>query len=166
VRIGKSRGSFLPVLMKLVQKTTGPILELGMGFCSSPYLHWACYPTKRRLVSYENNPGYHPFAESWKDTFHEIHCVENWNDVDLSELWTIAFLDHEGTIRNGHLRSEELPKVCHADFVIAHDTDNRSNRKYKWYRHNRLFKYRYKYDGAYPHTTVWSNRHDVRDFKI
>jgi len=160
MRIGKYRGSYLPVLTTLVQQTTGPILELGVGFCSSPYLHWVCYPTKRRLVSYENNPEYYKFAESWKDDFHEVHCIKDWGSIDLSEPWSIAFVDHEP----GYRRAEEMKRLTHADYVVAHDTENRSDRKYRFSTIHNLFKYRWKYNGANPKTSIFSNFHDVRDF--
>jgi predicted O-methyltransferase YrrM len=162
MRIGKSRGSYLPVLATLVSMTQGPILELGVGFCSTPYLHWACYPTKRRLVSYENNPEYYDFAESWKDDFHEIHCIKDWAAIDISEPWSIAFVDHSP----GPRRPEEMKRLTHADYVIAHDTENSNNHRYHFSTIFHLFKYRWKYNGAYPYTSIFSNRFDVRDFKI
>ena len=162
MRIGKSRGSYLPVLTTLVSMTSGPILELGVGFCSTPYLHWVCYPKKRRLVSYENNPEYYVYAESWKDDFHEIHCIKDWASIDISEPWSIAFVDHSP----GERRAEETKRLLHADYVIAHDTENRSDRRYHFNSILNLFKYRFKYTSAYPYTSIFSNKFDVRDFKI
>lgn len=160
MRIGKYRGSYLPVLTTLVQQTTGPILELGVGFCSSPYLHWVCYPTKRRLVSYENNPEYYKFAESWKDDFHEIHCVKDYASIDISEPWTIAFVDHEPYPR----RKEEIKRLTHAEYVVVHDTENANEHKYRFTTIHHLFKYRWKYNKAYPYTSIFSNFHDVKEF--
>jgi len=154
MRIGKSRGSYLPILTKIVSETTGPVLELGVGFCSTPYLHWACYPLKRRLVSYENNPEYYKFAESWKDTFHEIHCIKDWESIDISEPWSVAFVDHSP----GGRRAEETKRLIHADYVVIHDTENSSDRNYRLSTIRGLFKYRYKYRDAHPHTSVWSNK--------
>jgi len=164
MRIGKSRGSYLPVLTTIVSQTTGPILELGVGFCSTPYLHWACYPTKRKLVSYENNPEYYKFANSWIDDFHDIYCVdvENYDNIDLTIPWAVAFVDHSPGIRRYH----ELKRLTHSDYVVIHDTENRNDRRYRTSRAAKLYKYRFKYDGAYPHTSVWSNKYDVTGFKV
>ena len=79
-----NRGSHLPVLLKAVQLTNGPILELGSGVCSTTFLHWMCRPYKRRLVTYENNPDHYGFANKHKADFHEIHCIDDWDTVDLS----------------------------------------------------------------------------------
>ena len=157
MRIGKSRGSFLPILIYYVERTTGPILELGMGFCSSPYLHWSCYPKKRKLISYESNPEYFDYANSWQDSFHEIHCVKSWDDIDLGAPWTIAFVDHAPDRR----RAKEIAKLTHAEYVIIHDTENRNDKKYRLSSLHGLFKYRFKYIDAYPNTSIWSNTHDV-----
>lgn len=151
----------MPVLSSLVDSTNGPILELGVGFCSTPYLHWACYSTKRRLVSYEDNPDYYAFAKSWEDDFHIIHCITDWDSIDLSEQWTIAFIDH-----NNHRRWREALKLRHSEYVVIHDTENANDRKYRMSRAARYYKYRYKYEKAFPHTSVWSNKHDLSTFTV
>ena len=58
MRINITWGSHLPILIKLVGETTGDILELGIGLYSTPFLHWSCFPNKRKLVSYESAEGY------------------------------------------------------------------------------------------------------------
>jgi len=155
MRMSADRGSFLPVLIPLIQNTFGPVLELGVGFCSTPYLHWACYP-KRRLVSYENNPTYFKFAEIWKSEYHDIHCIENFDKIDISSPWSIAFVDHSPETR----RRTEVSKLVDTDFVVIHDSENRNSRKHKLPTIHRLFKTRYKYTDAYPFTSVWSNKYD------
>lgn len=47
--------SYLPILTRLVDISEGPILKLGMGF-STTILDMMCRPTKRPVVSYENDP--------------------------------------------------------------------------------------------------------------
>ena len=43
INVEKFCGTHLPVLMDIVSKTDGPILEIGTGVFSTPYLHWACF---------------------------------------------------------------------------------------------------------------------------
>lgn len=162
MRIGKNRGSYMPVLSHLVNQTTGPILELGVGFCSTPYLHWVCYPKRRKLVSYENNPEYYEFAKSWEDDFHQIRLITDWKIADLSEPWAIAFVDHSSRLGRGR----EAARLTHADYVILHDTENSGERRYRYGRASLMFKYKFKYTGAYPPTSVWSNLHDVTGLQI
>ena len=163
MRIGKSRGSYLPVLSKLVSQTTGPILELGVGFCSTPYLHWACFPKKRKLVSYENNPEYYRFAKSWKDSYHKVYCISDWDNTEFDKHhWNIAFIDHSP----GPRRGIDAMRLAHADYLVIHDSENSNASRYGLNKVYRNFKYRYKYDDAYPFTSIWSNRYDVRNFKV
>jgi hypothetical protein len=158
-----SRGSHLPVLMKLVQMTSGPILELGYGMYSTHYLHWACYPTKRTLVTYESHPGWIEFAKQFHVGNHTVQFVENWDLLDLSTPWSIAFVDHEE-----ERRAVEAKKLAHAEYVVVHDADGSVDRK----RKNRVlalraeFKYHFQYCGPRPHTAVFSNVHDLAEFRI
>ena len=162
MKLSIMRGDHLPVLMKLVSLTDGPILELGCGMYSTSYLHWECYRSKRRLVTYEHNPDYFKFLRQCETENHEVHCIDDWDSIDLSEQWSIAFVDHAPAYRRQH----EIAKLTHADYVVAHDTENSQARKYGYHRILKLFKYRYKFDDFNPHTTVFSNRFDVRGFSI
>ena len=162
MRIGKSRGSHLPVLSTIIANTYGSVLELGVGFCSTPFLHWACFPKKRRLVSCEHNREYYKFAESWKDDFHHIICHRDWDAIDLNEPWSVAFVDHGPNDR----RWKEIDRLTHAQYVVIHDSENENTLKYGLHRVMHKFKYRYKYNDAFPYTSVWSNVHDVRKFSV
>lgn len=162
MRIGANRGSHLPVLSTIVPLTTGPILELGMGYCSTPYLHWACFPSKRRLVSYESEPPYFGYASTWKADFHEVHCIRDWNSIDISGPWTVAFVDHHPNGRRVH----EIRRLVHAEYVVIHDTENSNEHGYHLSTVKNLFKYRYKYNAAFPYTSIWSNFHDVSGFEV
>lgn len=157
------RGSHLPVLMKLMGMTSGPVLELGSGMYSTCYLHWACYPSKRPLVTYENSPRWFEFTRQFAADFHHVQLIEDWPALDLSAPWSIAFVDHDIT---GYARIESVRKLQHAEYVVAHDTENRNERKYGWSKIFPLFKYRWKYSETFPKTSVFSNTHDLRQFTV
>lgn len=161
-RLYPNRGSHLPVLIKLVSMTDGPILELGCGLYSTTFLHWACRGAKRRLVTYEHNPDFYEFLKEYGNDYHEVHCITDWDAIDISERWSIAFIDHEP----GPRRYIEAKLLTHSDYVICHDTNNAYNHKYNYFKMYHKFKYRYKYTGDHPHTTIFSNYHDVRNFQI
>ena len=166
------RGSHLPALMKLVPMTTGPILEMGCGMFSTPFLHWTCYQTGRRLVTYESDPKYFNdvltgVQENLRNAhqeFHTVGLVTDWDAVDLSPAWSIAFVDHSPDRR----RYLDLKRLTHAEYVVVHDTEPRRNnwRKHHWGEAFGLFKYRFQYDKALPETTILSNVHDVAGFTI
>lgn len=159
-KVRPSRGSHLPVLLKLLQLTTGPILELGCGNYSTPFLHWWCYTTKRRLVTYEDSPQFYDYLKGFANDYHEIHFVPDWDAIDVSEPWGVAFVDH-GRRGGRHI---ETAKLTHAEYVVVHDTERRSDGVYHLSLIEHLFKYRYHYSAAFPETTVYSNVHDLRTF--
>ena len=156
------RGSHLPVLMRLLPMTTGPVLELGCGIYSTQYLHWACYTKQRRLVTCENNPAYFGYADQFASRSHEIRKVKEWSELDLSEPWSVAFVDHAPD----EARWQDIARLTHAEYVVAHDAENRNERKYKFSTIHHLFKYRWKYSGAFPYTAVFSNFHNLEGFEV
>lgn len=150
-------GNHLPVLIRIVAMTNGPILELGSGYFSTPFLHWACFPTKRTLETYENNRKFHNMVDRFNCDFHKVILVKNWDDIDFSRQWSIAFIDHSP----GSRRWRDIKKLTHADYIIAHDSENKMDSSYGYSRILKLFKYRYKYDEVMPHTSIFSNKYDV-----
>jgi len=156
------RGSHLPVLMKLVKITSGPILELGCGMYSTPYLHWVCYPTKRKLVTCESKNEWIGYARQFETDFHTIIYVPDWDNLDLSGEWSVAFVDHAPDER----RIEEIKRLIHADYVIAHDADNKRDYKYGYRKIKGLFKYRTTYADARPNTAIFSNKYDLTNFGV
>jgi hypothetical protein len=163
-------GSHLPILMKLVGMTDGPILELGMGLFSTPYLHWACYDKQRKLVSYDTNKEFmnlfkydDPREAKNKYGYHERILVKNknWDAEDLLSIhWSIVLVDHHP----GPRRKEEVRRLAdNADYIVVHDTNGRNNFYYKFTEVYPLFKYRYDYAKCYPFTTVLSNFKDLKN---
>jgi hypothetical protein len=89
-----------------------------------------------------------------------VHCIDDWDTIDISGPWSVAFVDHEP----GPRRWQEVERLQHAEYVVAHDTEGRHDHKYGFSRVAPLFKYQFEYGGAFPHTSVFSNTHDVTDF--
>ena len=157
------RGSYMPVLMRIMEMTAGPVFELGCGYVSTPYLHWACFVSKRKLVTFENNPAWYAFARRFSTDFHTAVFVEDWDKVDLSGECEVAFVDHAPNERRRH----DIPRLAHAHYVVIHDTDDSKQRKYRFGRAIAGYKYQYKYKCTYgPATTVASNLHDLRHFQM
>jgi hypothetical protein len=154
-------GSHLPVLMKAVALTDGPVLEMGMGNCSTIFLHWACATKKRPLVSYENDPMRFRWAREFECDFHEVHCINDWTKVDINQPWDVVLIDHHPVrCRLGAIRT--LANV--AKYIVAHDTQGRSNRIFRYSEVFPLFKWQYNYDFYLPKTSVLSNLVDLTDF--
>lgn len=154
------RGTHLPILIKLLAMTEGVVLELGCGFYSTIFLHWACFPN-RKLITYESKPEWIQFAQQFENDYHKVQFVNHWNDVDLSIPCSIAFVDHEAGY--GRVRADEAMRITNAEYIVCHDTENNVDHKYKFSRLNRLFKYRVKFTSAgTPYTSIYSN-HDLKE---
>jgi len=159
-------GSHLPVLMKVMDITDGPVLELGMGLFSTPYLHWACYDKRRKLVSYENKKDFYEsfiFNDRREIVngydYHEVKFVENsdWDKVDLSGHWSVVLIDHNP----GPRRREEIKRLANnVDYIVVHDTDPKNNWYYKYEEYFPIFKHRWD-SNIYPRTTVLSNFYEI-----
>jgi hypothetical protein len=154
--LSPSYGSHLPAVMMAVNKTDGPILELGMGLFSTPYLHFACYPN-RRLVSYDNDSEYYNLLQVFENDYHEICLVEDWDKINISRHWSVALVDHEPTSR----RKVEIQRLVNfADYIVVHDTNPRLDAKYKYSAIYPLFKYRRDFNQKKPRTAILSNFYD------
>lgn len=155
-----NRGTHLPVLMALINKTEGTVLELGSGMYSTPYLHWACH-NKRKLITYEDNPDWIDFARQFETELHEVVFVKDWNEVKFPDA-SVALVDHDPKTKR--TRSEDVARLTHVDFVVCHDSDNKVDHKYRYSTVFGKFKYRYKYkDAGSPYTTVFSNKQDPQE---
>lgn len=165
IKTNMTRGTHMPILMKLVDITNGSILELGSGTFSTPYLHWACFPN-RRLVTYEDHKDWFdryllPFA---KNPHHQLIFVEDWDKVNIDGDWSIALIDHDPL--TNRKRYQDVARLIRAEYVVCHDSENRNDHKYGYSQIRDLFKYSYTYNKCFPYTTIFSNYHDLKDFHV
>jgi hypothetical protein len=146
--------SHLPVLIRLVGSTTGPVLELGTGAFSTPVLHWMCLPTGRRLVSYDDNGAYHRAAKKYRTPWHEVTQVKSWDDAPIAEPWDVALVDHAPSLR----RREEIRRLAHhARFIVVHDTDWYYEKDYGFKSVFPYFRFNWEFTLIRPRTRVLSN---------
>lgn len=158
-----------PLLIKTVQMTKGPIVEIGSGMFSTPLLHWLCFDSKRKLITCENYPHYLDFANKFKTDNHEIRAMGDWQKEtfdDFKDHYSVVFIDHSTKHAKGHTRGDDAAKFKDkADFVVLHDAGDNSHSKYGYEKIYPLFKYRYDWKGCWPATTVLSNFIDVSKWK-
>jgi hypothetical protein len=152
-------GSHLPLLMYLVERTQGPIVELGMGMNSSLYLHWACALARRPLVSYEDNPHYRKWQGHFATDWHQVHLVENWDQPELERDWTIALVDHDPSER----RITDIRRLApYSQYLVIHDTEGRRKAFYHYEQIWPLFRWKLDLHDYRPKTSVVSNVHDLQ----
>lgn len=158
-------GSHLTVLSRIMEKTHGNVLELGMGLYSTPLLHTLCALQNRKLVSYDCDHEWFDENKKWASKLHEVKFVkfEEWAAADFDTIgkhWSVAFVDHKPAKR----RKDDIKRLANiATFVVIHDTEPESDRYFKYSWMEKYFKFKYQYSGLRPFTSVWSNFVDPTD---
>ena len=163
-------GTHLAPLIAAVNKTSGDILEMGIGIFSTPYLHYQALLTKRNLVSYENDQKWlNTFATSnvcghrYQGLYHQFIYVANWDDAKIEKPWDVALIDHSPSER----RVVDIRRLANlAKYIIIHDSNPRKDREYHYSEIYPLFKYHTDWDKDANPATVLSNILDLKDFWI
>jgi hypothetical protein len=149
-------GTHLPVLIKAVLATKGPVLELGCGLASTPMLFWICQEQGRKFVSYEND-------SAWiRRVGYPVNLSDDWNQIDIDNThWSVAFLDH----RPGERRIIDAIRLeDKADLIILHDSEPELDKYYQYQKIYPMFKYRLDYTKFLPNTVVLSNLVDIEKY--
>lgn len=159
MKLREGWSSHTAMLIKVLQHSEGPVLEIGGGLFSTPLLHWMCKEMDRKLITYENDRKYYGFIKDFNRGDHQTILVEDWNKIDIeSTHWGMVFIDHSPSIR----RIKEAKRVANnADFIICHDTQPGEDKFYKYHWLWDKFKYIYHYEKASPRTSVLSNFKDL-----
>jgi hypothetical protein len=147
------RATHIPILMRIMDNSTGPVLELGTGHYSTTLLKWMCELQDRKLVSYEDSLRWYNKNLKNKAEFQDIIFTEDWNTVDIVKPWGVVFIDHARRYRAKHAAL----LANYAQYIICHDTQLDQNKRYQYSKIYSLFKYRYDYTKLIPYTTVLSN---------
>lgn len=150
--------SHLPILAKIVEKTTGPILELGMGF-STTLLHTMCKRTGRMVVSYENDRNWYEKFTGYNCAWHHIKYIQNWNDLLTDYIdWDVVFIDNRPGVSRRELATRLQDK---AQYILLHDSEPEQNRFFGYQKIYPHFKHVYQYTKTKPNTAVLSNYRDL-----
>lgn len=159
MRVSKGTCSHYPMLTLALQHSAGDILELGTGLFSSSFLHWMAIYYGRKLVSYENDPHFMK-STSWLNCDgHEINFIEDWDKAPIEKEWGLVFVDHHPALR----RAVEAIRVAQwAQIVVVHDTEPKHEYRFEYARMEGQFRYSYRYERAWPNTSVFSNFDDLR----
>ena len=160
--LSKNYSTHNGLLVKMLMKSEGDVIECGGGVFSTPLLHWVCKDLRRKLVSYENIPPYYAFERQFQSSLHSIRFVEDWDKIKIPKHVGLVFIDHHPPER----RMVELERFKDvADYIVIHDTE-RVSREYNRDEVFALFKYRYDWKECRPHTSVFSNFFDLSFLKL
>lgn len=167
MKISGSYATHLGPLIACMKKTSGPVLEMGMGLFSTPYLHYDCTVTKRKLLSVENDKGWaRKFISSdfshylYTNKYHQLEYVKSWDDPIIDQEWDVVLIDHSPSER----RIVDVKRLKDkAQYIVIHDTNDRHEKDYHYSQIYPLFKYQRIWDYDDRHATVLSNFHTLED---
>lgn len=151
----KAWTTHMPMLIKFIQATKGPVAELGAGPGSTPLLHWLCVDG-RKLVSYEDSQKYANYAKSFESENHKVVHVNSYDEVDTKIKWSVVLIDHRADRRV----IDAIRLKDSAEYIVIHDTQHR-RLHYKYHKMWPHFKYVYHWMDDKPHTSVVSNFHKL-----
>ena len=156
-------GTHLPMVVAALGATQGPVLEMGAGYWSTPFLHQLCYD--RELVTFEPE-------EDWRARFEEMIETSRRNraigrggieggcrhsfvtEVPQGRSWSVVLVD-------GPVETRAPALDLDSEIFVVHDTEPREVRFYSYGARFDRFKYRRDFQIGMPHTSLLSNTVDV-----
>lgn len=107
----------MPALGYALSASDGPVLEIGIGHFSTPFLHEYCRGSNRNLISVEDN-------KLWMDGFVNLKSPFHGFRVDYESLsegieWGVVFIDNSP---GGEARAKPFDIfLSQSQFVVVHD---------------------------------------------
>ena len=163
MNVSGNYGTHLPCLIQALSKTTGDVLELGMGVFSTPYLHYQVMLSNRKLVSYENFEEWLNFfvKYGYRNENHEIIHVDDYANAKIDKPWDVVLIDQTPDSS----RIIEIRRLANlAKYIIIHDSNKKNERIYHYSEIYPLFKYKTIWDKDSNHATVLSNFVNLENF--
>lgn len=148
----------IPLFAACLAGTSGPVLELGGGWYSTPLIHALC--RDRRVVTLESDPELAArLAAAFANGRHTVRHVSDWAAAEEPdwEDWELAFIDHAPAER----RRLELARLRgNADIIVVHDSDVPF---YGLEPELARFTHRVDYVLIWPHTTAVSDLDKLKE---
>jgi hypothetical protein len=131
-----------------------PILELGCGNGSTPFLREYCKDNDLELFSYDYN-------QDWAKKFDVPH-VSDWENIPWRKEYGLALVDESP----GEHRKISLSRLHHVKVVIAHDTEPAADHGYRMRAELKKYRYLIDYETNGAWATGVSNFINVTKFEI
>ena len=144
------------LLVGAAMRTQGAILELGVGWYSTPLLHEIATTQERELFTYDNNEHWLAQFKVLENHFHKLKLLGWWGELPIVGNYGLVFVDHGQPCR----REDETRRLIdHAAVFVFHDTEE--EHAYGYNRILPMFKHQFTDKCQKVWTTVASNQVDV-----
>jgi hypothetical protein len=152
------------VLAACIAKSHGPVLEIGAGLYSTPYLHGACAAAERALLTVDIDADWAAKFADMERAWHAFEVCSNIGECErYADPWALAFVDC-GPLYVCPTRALALDRLHHVPLVVLHDTECDHLNQYPGLA-EAMSEYRFRFD--YRHkifdnqTSVFSDDVDV-----
>jgi hypothetical protein len=162
------------LLIAAALRTTGPILELGCGWYSTPLLHEIAVVGQRYLVTLDSQePWLGQFRPELEHRYHQLKLVDWWEDAKLDPRdygllparWSLVFVDHGPAVERYYVTKRLLtPAHQEPTVFVFHDTEE--GRAYGYDRILPKFKFTWVDESQPVHTTLASNSVDFASWNL
>jgi hypothetical protein len=161
-----SWSSHLPLLWEALEATQGEVIELGIGFGSTPKLHEYCKEKKRSLFSYENNIEWYRKFEHLRTSTHAIEFTQNWMEPIERHRYSVGLVFSDES--PGEIRKYNIAMFCNtAQIIVAHDSEKENRVGYRYDLVTPLFKYHVNVSHIPgPDAAAFSNFVDVTKWSV
>lgn len=120
-----------------------PVLELGCGHGSTPFLQEYCKDNNLELFSYD-------YDHSWALQFGAVH-VTDWNNIPWRKDYGVVLVDHSP----GEHRREALKMLTNARIIIIHDSEPAGWTAADYKVREEFYAYKYRVDLQAPKGQAW-----------
>jgi len=111
-----------PLLVKHLLRSTGPVLELGIGDYSTPIIHEICAHQRREVWSFDSDSAWVERFSPYRTTSHHIERLADWSSLTpLAGGYGLVFVDHSPAERR-IVDIRLLIPIC--DVMVVHDTED------------------------------------------
>lgn len=116
-------GTHQRMLVKHLMRTTGPVVELGAGYYSTPILHEITQWQGRHLTTVDNNADWLNRFREFENDMHTLRLLQSWDQFGVEGKYGLAFVDHADP--PSHPRWLQVLKLIPAaEVIIIHDTED------------------------------------------
>jgi len=154
-------GSHQRCLVAAAMRTEGLIVELGVGWYSTPILHEIATVHKRKFVTFDNNAHWLKQFLRLENEWHSLKLLGWWGDMSLEEHYGLVFVDQGQPIEREYSIRRMMDRT---DVFVMHDTEE--GFAYGYERTLPMFKYVYTDKSQIAWTSIASNTVDVRSWII